>query len=100
MRLINNFPLLQLYDNIAGQHCELCAHGYYPHPLLEVGHHDRCLPCQCNVYGSVGDGACAQQLDLARALSFGDCQCKPHVKGIHCDTCEDGYHSLQEGCLS
>ncbi|KAL5250259.1 hypothetical protein ACHWQZ_G016108 [Mnemiopsis leidyi] len=85
-------------SNTAGQHCELCAHGFYPNPALEVGHVDRCQPCQCNVYGSVGDGSCAQELDVNRGLSFGDCQCKPNVVGINCDTCADGYHSLQEGC--
>ena len=52
------------------------------------------------MYGSIGNGACAQDLDVNRGLSFGDCQCKPHVQGVNCDTCEDGYHSLQEGCLS
>ncbi|XP_063686656.1 laminin subunit gamma-1-like isoform X2 [Bolinopsis microptera] len=85
--------------NTAGQHCDECAHGFFPNPELAVGHVDRCRACQCNVYGSVGDGACTQTLDVNRGLSFGDCQCKPNVLGVNCDTCADGYHSLQEGCL-
>uniref|UniRef100_G3RPK3 Laminin subunit alpha-3 n=1 Tax=Gorilla gorilla gorilla TaxID=9595 RepID=G3RPK3_GORGO len=45
--------------------------------------------CQCHKAGTVsGTGECRQ--------GDGDCQCKSHVGGDSCDTCEDGYFALEK----
>lgn len=71
-------------DNTDGPNCERCRDNYY-HPGLE----NRCLPCNCNVVGSL-----STQCDRN-----GRCSCKPGVMGEKCDRCQPGYHSLTEaGC--
>nr|XP_021501092.1 laminin subunit alpha-3 isoform X2 [Meriones unguiculatus] len=48
-----------------------------------------CSECQCHEAGTVsGIGECGQE--------DGDCSCKAHVTGDACDTCQDGYFSLEK----
>ncbi|KAM8799630.1 laminin subunit beta-2-like [Eudromia elegans] len=52
--------------------------------------HDGALPCQCDPQGS-RSGEC-------QALG-GQCQCKPHVVGRHCDRCAPGSYGFgPQGC--
>ncbi|XP_047426599.1 laminin subunit gamma-3 [Mugil cephalus] len=69
-------------DNTDGAHCERCRGSHYRKSAEEP-----CLPCNCNINGSVslqcdGDGRCA---------------CRAGVTGDKCDTCRPGFHSLGPG---
>lgn len=76
--------------NSAGERCEYCAQDYWGDPtdLDGLG----CQYCDCDDYGTVQGTECTKDQ--------GQCECKPHVTGFKCDTCEDGYFNLQsgEGC--
>ena len=50
--------------------------------------HLSCLPCQCNVAGSISSIVCNPVT--------GECQCKDNVEGMNCDTCKSGFQLLQE----
>lgn len=59
--------------------------GYYTN--LEEG---ICTKCNCSTKGSIS-------LNLTNPLcdmNTGKCQCKPHVNGVSCDDCEDGFYNI------
>nr|CAH7763267.1 unnamed protein product [Callosobruchus chinensis] len=69
--------------------------GFYGNALLLPK--GDCKPCQCFPIGTVADAdSGAPVCDQIT----GGCNCKPHVVGRNCDTCEDGYFNLfsGEGC--
>ncbi|XP_060916773.1 laminin subunit gamma-3 [Labrus mixtus] len=69
-------------DNTDGPHCERCKGNHYRKSAEE-----HCLPCNCNINGSVG-----LQCDVE-----GRCACRVGVTGEKCDTCQAGFHSLGPG---
>uniref|UniRef100_A0A8P4KP52 Laminin, gamma 3 n=1 Tax=Dicentrarchus labrax TaxID=13489 RepID=A0A8P4KP52_DICLA len=69
-------------DNTDGPHCERCRENHYRKSAEEP-----CLPCNCNINGSV-----SLQCDVE-----GRCACRAGVTGEKCDTCQAGFHSLGPG---
>ncbi|TKS84714.1 Laminin subunit gamma-3 [Collichthys lucidus] len=69
-------------DNTDGPHCERCRENHYRRSAEEP-----CLPCNCNINGSV-----SLQCDVD-----GRCACRAGVTGEKCDTCRAGFHSLGPG---
>ncbi|XP_042251436.1 laminin subunit gamma-3 [Thunnus maccoyii] len=69
-------------DNTDGPHCERCKENHYRRSPEEP-----CLPCNCNINGSV-----SLQCD-----EEGRCACRASVTGEKCDTCRTGFHSLGPG---
>ncbi|XP_023279771.1 laminin subunit gamma-3 [Seriola lalandi dorsalis] len=69
-------------DNTDGPHCERCRESHYRKSPEEP-----CLPCSCNINGSV-----SLQCDVE-----GRCACRVGVTGEKCDTCRAGFHSLGPG---
>ncbi|XP_071322534.1 laminin subunit gamma-3 [Trachinotus anak] len=69
-------------DNTDGPHCERCRENHYRKSTEEP-----CLPCNCNINGSV-----SLQCDVE-----GRCACRVGVTGEKCDTCRAGFHSLGPG---
>ncbi|KAF7284665.1 hypothetical protein GWI33_021849 [Rhynchophorus ferrugineus] len=86
---------LRCIHNTGGPRCEVCLPGYYGNALvLPKGD---CKRCQCFPPGTndiLGEPICDQ--------STGACQCKPHVVGVNCDQCENGFFNIMsmEGCES
>uniref|UniRef100_A0A8C7XR11 Laminin, gamma 3 n=1 Tax=Oryzias sinensis TaxID=183150 RepID=A0A8C7XR11_9TELE len=66
-------------DNTDGPHCEHCKANHY-----RVATEDPCLPCNCNINGSVS----------LQCNAEGRCVCRPGVTGAKCNMCQDGFHSL------
>lgn len=73
---------LSCRDNTDGPHCESCRDNHYRKSPEEP-----CLPCNCNINGSV-----SLQCDVE-----GRCACRVGVTGGKCDTCQAGFHSLGPG---
>ncbi|XP_062981457.1 usherin [Elgaria multicarinata webbii] len=74
-------------ENVIGLRCDRCNFGY---KHLQNFKEDGCEPCQCNIYGSMSDFC---------NPSTGQCSCKKDVKGLHCDTCIDGFYGMDAfGC--
>uniref|UniRef100_A0A3Q1H167 Laminin, gamma 3 n=1 Tax=Acanthochromis polyacanthus TaxID=80966 RepID=A0A3Q1H167_9TELE len=73
---------LSCRDNTDGPHCEGCRDNHYRKSPEEP-----CLPCNCNINGSV-----SLQCDVE-----GKCACRVGVTGGKCDTCQAGFHSLGPG---
>ncbi|XP_044031394.1 laminin subunit gamma-3 [Siniperca chuatsi] len=69
-------------DNTDGPHCERCRENHYRKSAEEP-----CLPCNCNINGSV-----SLQCDVE-----GRCACRGGVTGEKCDTCRADFHSLGPG---
>ncbi|XP_053267613.1 laminin subunit gamma-3 [Pleuronectes platessa] len=69
-------------DNTDGPHCERCRENHHRESSQEP-----CLPCNCDVDGSV-----SLQCDVE-----GRCACRVGVTGEKCDTCRAGFHSLGPG---
>ncbi|VEN35194.1 unnamed protein product, partial [Callosobruchus maculatus] len=86
---------IKCIHNTGGSQCEVCLPGFYGNALLLPK--GDCKPCQCFPIGTVADAdSGAPVCDQIT----GGCNCKPHVVGRNCDTCEDGYYNLfsGEGC--
>uniref|UniRef100_A0A3B5B3F7 Laminin subunit gamma-3-like n=1 Tax=Stegastes partitus TaxID=144197 RepID=A0A3B5B3F7_9TELE len=73
---------LSCRDNTDGPHCERCRDNHHRKSTEEP-----CLPCNCNINGSV-----SLQCDVE-----GRCACRAGVTGEKCDTCQAGFHSLGPG---
>uniref|UniRef100_A0A8D3AEZ2 Laminin, gamma 3 n=1 Tax=Scophthalmus maximus TaxID=52904 RepID=A0A8D3AEZ2_SCOMX len=69
-------------DDTDGPHCERCRENHHRESSQEP-----CLPCNCNINGSV-----SLQCDAE-----GRCACRVGVTGEKCDTCRAGFHSLGPG---
>lgn len=82
---------LKCIFNTDGPKCEVCLAGFYGNALvLPKGD---CKRCECHFLGSEKDLSGAAKCDQATGI----CECKIHVVGRNCDTCEDGYFSLHSG---
>ena len=71
---------------------DLLFDNYVPESPGKFGLDGGCLPCDCNMFGSI-DQNCNQ--------STGVCRCKYGVAGDKCDYCEQSVNELTElGCVS
>ncbi|KAK2712126.1 hypothetical protein QYM36_010977 [Artemia franciscana] len=74
-------------EGVTGLHCDRCISGHWGlHRAMEFS---GCTSCACSIYGSVRND-CDQ--------STGRCVCKNGVRGLKCDTCEDGTFITKDGC--
>ncbi|XP_053139313.1 usherin [Hemicordylus capensis] len=69
-------------ENVIGLRCDQCNFGY---KLLQNINQSRCEPCQCHIHGSMNEFC---------NPSTGQCNCREDVRGLHCDTCIDGFYGL------
>ncbi|XP_006823268.2 laminin subunit alpha-2-like, partial [Saccoglossus kowalevskii] len=78
---------LKCINNTAGAYCGRCIDGYYGDAIVEKN----CQVCQCYRPGAVTE-ICDHRT--------GQCECKPHVIGQHCNICETGYWDIlsAQGC--
>ena len=82
-----------------GRRCESCIQGYTGNPL-RPGDYCKIGPigpdCNCDSRGTVPNAQCDPNTK--------QCQCKPYVRGLRCNTCQDRYFYLdqsnQQGCLA
>ena len=66
-------------ENIRGQFCHICRHGYFNFP--------NCTPCECDDIGSLNPNCHFR----------GWCYCKEGYEGEKCRNCSAGYVKLESG---
>ncbi|XP_064605903.1 laminin subunit alpha-2-like [Liolophura sinensis] len=76
---------LKCLGNTEGFNCGQCKPGFFGTAVNRD-----CRACNCEETGSVGR-ECDQR--------SGQCVCKPHYSGRHCDQCEVGFGNVEAGCL-
>ncbi|KAH9495692.1 hypothetical protein Btru_016064 [Bulinus truncatus] len=82
--------------NTTGFHCQLCAPTYFPNVSVALNDINRCLECKCEPLGVLDNNlSCAQAENSS--VKIGQCNCKPMVTSIKCDTCVSGYYGLLTG---
>ncbi|XP_043229158.1 laminin subunit alpha-2-like isoform X2 [Amphibalanus amphitrite] len=69
-------------DNTSGQHCDVCARGYYGNPS-----EGPCLPCLCPTAQLSNAETC-----FSNYQGGFRCQCDPGYTGERCDQCAFGYY--------
>ncbi|XP_078051747.1 laminin subunit beta-1 isoform X1 [Augochlora pura] len=88
--------------NTAGQNCEQCKPFFYHDPSKDISHPQACVPCDCDLDGSLDDGICDSYTDLLAGEEPGRCHCKTNVEGRRCDRCKNGFWDFDpanpEGC--
>ncbi|KAG6801748.1 laminin subunit beta-1 isoform X1 [Apis mellifera caucasica] len=88
--------------NTRGQNCELCKPFYYHDVTKDISDSEACLPCDCDLGGSLDDGICDSRTDLLSGDESGRCHCKANVEGRRCNRCKYGYWNFDpenpEGC--
>ncbi|XP_041836366.1 laminin subunit beta-3 isoform X2 [Melanotaenia boesemani] len=65
--------------NVEGPRCDRCKRGYYG---LSVSNPEGCNKCSCSP-----DGSLSQECNPVT----GQCPCRPHIHGLTCDVCSEGY---------
>lgn len=69
-------------SRVGGSRCDNCLAGF---TNLDASNPDGCDLCSsCAIAGSAPTNVCG----------LGVCDCKLHVRGALCDTCENGFHNL------
>ncbi|CAJ1048931.1 LOW QUALITY PROTEIN: usherin [Xyrichtys novacula] len=69
-------------DHVKGQQCDSCQQGYH---TLEQRNSLGCLPCACDVSGTVLEGVCD--------MNTGHCPCREGVEGARCTNCVQNYYN-------
>ncbi|XP_075319241.1 usherin [Odontesthes bonariensis] len=69
-------------ENVEGRRCDSCRHGYH---TLEHRNSLGCLPCVCDISGTVPEGVCD--------MWTGQCPCKEGVEGTQCTSCVHNYYN-------
>ncbi|XP_044201958.1 usherin [Thunnus albacares] len=83
-------------EHVEGHHCDTCRHGYH---TLEHRNSLGCLPCVCDISGTVPEGVCD--------MWTGQCPCRDGVEGAQCTNCAHNYYNrssdihkgLSQGCV-
>ncbi|KFO73509.1 Laminin subunit beta-4, partial [Cuculus canorus] len=81
-------------DNTIGQHCDKCKPFFYQDPLKVISDPQACLPCNCDLEGTLHNGMCESHTDPALGMVAGQCPCKENVEGVRCDKCRANYYGL------
>lgn len=68
--------------HVKGRHCDSCRPGYH---TLEHRNSLGCLPCACDISGTVPEGACD--------MWTGQCPCREGVEGAQCTNCAHNYYN-------
>ncbi|KAG7481797.1 usherin [Solea senegalensis] len=83
--------------HVTGHRCDLCRYGYH---TLEHRNSLGCLPCVCDISGTVPEGLCD--------VRTGQCPCRDGVEGAQCTNCAPNYYNssssdfqdgLVQGCV-
>uniref|UniRef100_A0A665UQR1 Basement membrane-specific heparan sulfate proteoglycan core protein n=1 Tax=Echeneis naucrates TaxID=173247 RepID=A0A665UQR1_ECHNA len=74
--------------NTAGINCQTCVPGYYRPAEVSAEEETPCIPCSCDLRGSVSQVCVA---DSSLASPTGSCRCKEGFGGLRCDRCAVGY---------
>ncbi|XP_070688414.1 usherin [Pempheris klunzingeri] len=83
-------------EHVEGRRCDSCRHGYH---TLEQRNSLGCLPCACDIHGTVPEGICD--------MWTGQCPCREGVDGAQCTNCAHNYYNrslhiqngLSQGCV-
>ncbi|XP_050582063.1 laminin subunit beta-1 [Bombus affinis] len=88
--------------NTMGKNCELCKPFFYHDVTKDITHPEACLPCDCDLGGSLDDGICDSITNPLTGGESGRCNCKANVEGRRCDRCKNGFWNFDpenpEGC--
>lgn len=76
------FPYFFFQAHVEGRRCDSCRHGFH---TLEQRNSLGCLPCVCDISGTVPGGVCDTQT--------GQCPCKEGVEGVQCTNCAHNYYN-------
>ncbi|XP_065144388.2 usherin [Paramisgurnus dabryanus] len=83
--------------NTTGRNCERCRSQFYREVGVPLWSEEVCKPCQCNSVGTVNGSLECEPIG-------GQCKCKRHVSGRHCNQCQHRFYKLQstlaDGCLA
>lgn len=84
------------HPKFTGAKCTECSRGYWNYP--------HCDPCNCFLPGT-DDATCDSETKKCACMDqTGQCTCKVHVEGVHCDRCQPGTFGLDAknplGCSS
>lgn len=75
-------PSFFLQEHVEGRRCDSCRHNFH---TLEQRNSLGCLPCVCDISGTVSGGLCDMQT--------GQCPCKEGVEGVQCTNCAHNYYN-------
>ncbi|XP_074481361.1 usherin [Sebastes fasciatus] len=83
-------------EHVESRRCGSCRHGYH---TLEQRNSLGCLPCACDIHGTVPEGVCD--------MWTGQCPCREGVEGARCTNCAHNYYNrslhlqkgLSHGCV-
>ncbi|GAB1608593.1 laminin subunit beta-1-like [Argonauta hians] len=82
--------------NTMGRNCQFCKPFFYQDPNRAITDYDVCRHCDCDPSGSEKGGECHGYTSNDGRYESGKCDCKRHVTGRRCDTCENGFWNLQK----
>ncbi|XP_029351939.1 laminin subunit alpha-2 isoform X3 [Echeneis naucrates] len=77
--------------NTAGINCQTCVPGYYRPAEVSAEEETPCIPCSCDLRGSVSQVCVADSSLASPTQPAGSCRCKEGFGGLRCDRCAVGY---------
>ncbi|XP_068172657.1 usherin isoform X1 [Antennarius striatus] len=69
-------------EHVEGRLCDMCSPGYH---TLEQRNSLGCLPCVCDIHGTVPEGVCD--------MWTGQCPCREGVEGTQCTYCAQNHYN-------
>ncbi|KAM9216772.1 LOW QUALITY PROTEIN: laminin subunit beta-4 [Dugong dugon] len=83
---------LRCLHNTQGPNCQLCKPAHFGSALNQT-----CSRCSCHPSGVHSTECPSGQGPCLCDPATGSCPCLPHVTGLACDRCADGYRNLVPG---